>query len=195
MLPAASRRPSKPISRKVIKTTRALAWAGALACALPLVARADAPAAVVARAQSRAEGNDRAQAVALGEALLATQWPAQILKVRVDAALGHRVAGVVLSGVKFHEPLDEAAFLREVEAIVRRAFAQAPVEEVDLWTTVPLDAGKGAIVSGDLARPTARAVFTVTVRRPDLPRLDAVLRSGDVFWDETWRASLRGRAP
>jgi hypothetical protein len=167
----------------------------ALACALPLFAQAAVPASVTARAESRAEGNDRARAVALGEALLGTLWPAQILKIRIDAALGHRVAGIVLSGVKFHEPLDEAGFLREVQAIVTRAFARVPVEEVDLWTTVPLDAGKGAIVSGDLARPTARTVFSVTVRRPELPRLDALLHSGGVFWDEAWRASLRGRAP
>ncbi len=146
---------------------------------------------MTARAQSRAEGNDRAGAVALGEALLATIRPAQILKIRVDSALGRRVAGIVLSGVKFHEPLDERGFLAEVEEIVTLAFARAPVEEVDLWVTVPRDAGKGAIVSGDLAESTARNVFTVTVPRADLPRLGAILRSGDVFWDPAWRASLR----
>ncbi len=161
---------------------------------MSLAAWAAAPLDVIERAQSRAEGNDRAQAVALGEALLGTIWPAQILKVRVDAALGHRVAGIVLSGTKFHKPLDVAAFLHEVKEIVTLAFARAPVEEVDLWATVPLDAGKGAIVSGDLAQPTARNVFTVTVRRTDLPRLDALLRSDGVFWDASWRASLRGGA-
>ena len=144
------------------------------------------------RAQTRAEGNDRAQAVVLGEALLGTIWPAQILKVRVDSALGHRVAGIVLSGTKFHKALDTAGFLAEVKEIVTLAFAHAPVEEVDLWTTVPLDAGKGAIVSGDLAKPTSRNVFTVTVRREDLPRLDALLHQDGVFWDASWRESLKG---
>jgi len=146
---------------------------------------------VAARAVGRAEGNDRAQAIALGETLLGTIWPVQILKVRVDTALGHRVAGLVLSGVKFHTSLDEAAFLAEVKSLITLSFARAPVEEVDLWVVVPLDAGQGAIVSGDLAQPTSRTVFTVTVRRAELPRLDAILHSDDVFWDARWRASLR----
>lgn len=151
-----------------------------------------APAAdVVARARARAAGNDRAGAVALGEALLAVPWPAQVLKVRIDSALGHRVAGLVLSGVKFHSALDEAGFLREVAALVRRTFAAAPVEEVDLWVTVPLNAGTGAIVSGDLAVPTSRNVFSATVRRTDLPHLDAVLRSSGIYWDARWRGELR----
>lgn len=117
-----------------------------------------------------------------------------MLKVRVDDVLGHRVAGIVVSGVRFHTPLDEAGFLAEVRTLIATAFANAPVEEVDLWATVPLDAGAGAIVSGDLAQPTSRDVFTVTVRRSDLPRLAALLNSGDVFWDGTWRARLRSTA-
>jgi hypothetical protein len=127
----------------------------------------------------------------LGDFLLATLWPAQIVKIRVDAILGHRIGGIVLGGTKFHRKLDEAAFLGEVTALVRSAFAHAPLEEVDLWVTVPLNAGKGAIVSGDLAVPTSRIVFAVTVRRPDLPRLDAILHSNAVFWDAAWRADLR----
>jgi hypothetical protein len=149
------------------------------------------PADLAARAHDRAEGNDRAQAVELGTVLLATRWPAQVLKVRIDAALGHRVAGIVVSGTRFHEALDEAGFLREVQSLVTLTLAHAPVEEVDLWTTVPLDAGKGAVVSGDLAEPTSRTVFAVTVRRADLPRLAAILHSDAVFWDAAWRASLR----
>ena len=47
-----------------------------------------------------------------------------------------------------------------------RAFAAAPaVEEIDLWASVPIDVGKGVIVSGDLAKPTSRTVFSITVRR------------------------------
>lgn len=151
---------------------------------------------LAARAEGRAEGNDRAQAIALGERLLGTVWPAQVLKIRVDSAGGHRVAGLVVSGTRFHGRLDEAAFLREVRSLVAAAFANAQVEEVDLWTTVPVDAGFGAMVSGDRARPTSRNVFAVTVERSELPHLDALLRSPDVYWDRAWRAALRqGTAP
>lgn len=162
----------------------------ALLLALPLQARA-VSAYVAARAQGRAEGSDRARAVGLGDVLLATVWPAQVLKVRVDSVLGHHVAGLVLSGTRFHDRLDEAGFLREVQSLITLAFGHAPVEEVDLWATVPRDAGIGAIVSGDLAQPTSRNVFALTVRRADLPRLATILRSNEVFWDAAWRARLR----
>ena len=159
-------------------------------------ARAEAPSVVDLRAAGRAQGNDRAGAVALATALLAREWPAQVLKVRVDSIGSHHVAGLLISGVKFHTPLDEAGFLREVAAIVEQAFAASNVEEVDVWTVVPLDAGKGAIVSGDLAKPTSRTVFTVTVPRAERARIDAIVRDpADVFWDPTWRASLDTGAP
>lgn len=161
------------------------------ALSLPLQALGAAPADVAARAQARAEGNDRARAVVLGEALLETTWPAQVLKIRVDAVQGHRVAGITVSGTKFHGTLGVPGFLREVQQLVTTAFARAPVEEVDLWATIPVDAGKGAIVSGDLAQPTSRTVFSVTVRRADLPRLTALLHSDGVYWDASWLAELQ----
>ena len=50
--------------------------------------------------------------------------------------------------------------------LIARAFAAAPAaEEVDLWVTVPIAVGKGLVVSGDLAVPTTRTVFTLSVRR------------------------------
>lgn len=156
----------------------------------PLQASATAPTDVAARARSRAEGNDPAQAIALAKVLLATLWPAQVLKIRVDSILGHRVAGITLSGAKFHERLDAAGFLREVRSLIRTTLASAPVEEVDIWATVSLDAGKGAIVSGDLAQPTSRIVFSVTVRRADLLYLNEILHSDEVFWDADWRGRL-----
>ncbi len=173
----------------------ALALLGAFGVASG-TARATAPSVVALRAAGRAEGNDRAAAVALATALLAREWPAQVLKVRVDAIGGHRVAGLLISGVKFHAPLDEAGFLREVSAIVEQSFAASDVEEVDVWTVVPLDAGKGAIVSGDLAKPTSLTVYTVTIPRAQRARIDAIVRDpSEVFWDPAWRASLDTGTP
>jgi len=116
------------------------------------------------------------------------------LSVRVDGIGKHSVAGLALSGVKFHKPLTKSQFIDEVVALVGGSFASRGLEEVDLWCTVPLSVGKGAIVSGDLAIPTSRTVFAVTVRREEPRRsLFARLRTGgDVFWDPDWaRKALR----
>ncbi len=160
---------------------------------LALAALLDAAPHVVsgARVVQRATGSDRATAVAVAASLLAHPLPAQLLKVRCDRAGEHRVCGLVVSGVKFHRPLDRAAFLAEVHDLIAGAFAAAPIEEVDLWTTVPLDAGKGAVVSGDFARPTSATVFAVTVTRAELPRLGAILAgSHNVFWDTAFAREL-----
>jgi hypothetical protein len=144
-------------------------------------------------AQARAGGNRREEAVRLARALLAHRWPAQVLKVRVDGAGRHLVAGIVLSGVKFHAPLDDRAFLAEATSIVLRAFAASPVEEVDIWATVPISVGKGAVVAGDFAQPTTRLVFSATVRRSAAAGETRALAHGDVlFWDPAWRATLHG---
>jgi hypothetical protein len=179
----------KPLPRAVGGLMAALFL---LVFALPTPARA-VSAYVAARARARAEGNDRMRAIVLGEVLLATVWPAQVLKVRVDGAGGHRIAGLVLSGTNFHARLDEAGFLREVKALIALAFARAPIEEVDLWVTVPLDAGIGATVSGDMAQPTSHNVFAVTVRRSELPQLGMLLHSHDVFHDTGWWAKFRSQ--
>jgi len=143
------------------------------------------------RAMQRATGSDRPTAVTVAASLLAHPLPAQLLKVRCDRAGDHRVCGLVVSGVKFHRPLDRTAFLGEMHDLIAGAFAAAPIEEVDLWTTVPLDAGKGAVVSGDFARPTSATVFAVTVRRPELPQLAAILAgSHNVFWDPAFAREL-----
>jgi hypothetical protein len=146
-------------------------------------------------ASARAEGNRLADARRLGTVLLAHTWPAQVLKVRVDGTGTHEVAGLVISGVKFHGPLDERGFLAEIAALVQRSFAASRVEEADVWVTVPVSAGKGAIVSGDFAQPTSRIVFSATLRRADAPSGSAVLavlhRGRVVFWDPAWRAALR----
>jgi hypothetical protein len=156
----------------------------ALAALVPALAAA-------APADLRAFGNDRATALTVARALLAHPLAAQLTRVRCDRAGAHRVCGLVLSGVKFHRPLDRAGFVNEVRGLIRGAFAAAPIEEVDLWATVPLDAGHGAVVSGDFAQPTSATVFTITVRKADLAQLDARLASGrDVAWDPAFAASL-----
>jgi hypothetical protein len=147
------------------------------------------------RAAARAAGSDRPAAVRVAAALLARPLDAQLLKVRCDRAGTHTVCGLIVSGVKFHHPLDRAAFTAEVRALVLGAFAAAPVEEIDLWATVPLDAGRGAIVSGDLAKPTSATVFAITVTRAELGALDARLANGrDVFWDARFAGDLERRA-
>ena len=173
----------------------------AAACALFLSsgghARGASPTRADVDATARAEGNRKAAAIALGRALFVRTWPAQVLKVRVDGAGTHAVAGLVLSGVKFHGRLDEEGFLDEVAALVRQTFASSSVEEVDLWTTVPIAVGKGTVVAGDFAAPTTRTVFTVTVRRPDAGGgLAGRLRSSpQVYWAQDWRQSLERNAP
>ncbi|MBV8116609.1 MAG: hypothetical protein JOZ01_01455, partial [Candidatus Eremiobacteraeota bacterium] len=76
-------------------------------------------------------------------------------------------------------------------------FAAAPAtEEIDVWASVPIEVGKGVVVSGDLAKPTSRTVFSVSVRRGEKPseilaRADQTTGSG-VFWDEEWaRAAFK----
>lgn len=154
----------------------------------PVAALARTPATSMLDARARAVGNRRQLAVRIGERLFITTWPAQILSVRVDGIDGHSVAGLALSGVKFHQRLTKSQFIKEIVAIVEASFATCPLEEVDLWCSVPLSVGKGATVSGDLAIPTSRMVFAVTVRREEPARsLHARLQAGNnVFWDADW---------
>ncbi len=174
----------------------ALAAAAVVAGGRPGLARASGSAAEV-DAVARAAGNRRAAAVALGTVLFRIVRPAQVTKVRVDGAGRHDVAGLVLSGVKFHGPLDREKFTAEVIDLVRTTFAASGVEEVDAWATVPLPAGARVIVSGDMAQPTTRTVFAVSVRRPELATFAGRLRRGtDVYWNPAFAARLeRGAGP
>jgi hypothetical protein len=154
------------------------------------------PSDVALRAAARARGTDRATAITVGRALLANPLPAQLVQVRCERAGTHRICGLVVSGVKFKHPLNRQGFLAEVRGLVEGAFSHAAIEEVDVWTTVPLSAGKGAVVSGDAAVPTAATVFAVTVPRTALAQLDAQLASGrDVFWDPSFADSLAKGIP
>ena len=142
-------------------------------------------------AAERAEGNRPAQAVQIGKALLCSVWPAQVLKIRVDAAGNHTVAGLMISGVKFHRRLDPAAFTAEVVSLVRMTFAASPVEEVDVWATIPLPPFKQRPVGGEYLIPTDRFVYGAAVPRSELATFAARLARGDeVFWDPAWRRTL-----
>ena len=135
-------------------------------------------------------------AIGLGKRLLATIWPAQIVRVRVDGIGSHLVAALVLSAVKFHGRLDERGFDDEIVALVERSFAAQPLEEVDVWATVPLHVAPGLPVSGDYAQPTSKTVFAVTTTRSEAPLLRRRLFRGDgVYWDGAFRARLRRTRP
>jgi hypothetical protein len=149
-------------------------------------------------ARSRASGNRIDIAMAVGERLFTTTWPAQVLQVVANEMGPYIVLGMRVSGVKFHGTLTREAFDREIVDLVARAFASAPsAEEIDVWATVPLSVGKGLVVSGDLAKPTTRTVFTVSVRRSENPSaLASRLHSGEnVFLDEEWAHGAFAKAP
>jgi hypothetical protein len=156
---------------------------------LALVLLAASPSVADLDAHSRAGGNRPDIATSVGQQLFSTTWPAQVMQVLANQSGTHLVLGLRVSGVKFHAPLTHDRFDREVADLVARAFAAAPkAEEVDLWVTVPIDAGRGVVVSGDLAKPTTRTVFTISVAHG--VSVAAILRSGtNVFLDQEWAQS------
>ena len=142
------------MSRTLLAVVAALACARAAEAAPTApVERNGVPSVADLDAAARAAGNRPREAYRLGQTLFATVWPAQIMKVRVDGAGKHEIAGLVISGVKFHRALDAAAFADQVVRLVQETFAASPVEEVDVWTTVPLPidkiAAKRLVVSGE----------------------------------------------
>lgn len=156
----------------------------------PLAARAGD-----ARVDARSAGGDLVTARRIATVLLAHRLPAQLLKVRCERAGPHVDCGLIVSGVHFHRALDVRAWDAEISALIAGAFAAAPdAEEIDCWATVPLDAGKGAIVSGDAAVPTSATVFSITVPRAGRARVRSRLPDDPgVFWDPAFRASLSRR--
>ena len=140
-------------------------------------------------AHSRASGNRIDVATAVGRRIFTTTWPAQVLQVLANQNAGDLVLGLRLSGVKFHSALTRDAFYAEVVALVSRAFAAAPqAQEIDLWVSVPIVVGRDVVVSGDLAKPTTKTVYTVTVQRGESPeKLRARLHgAAGVFLDPAW---------
>lgn len=140
-------------------------------------------------ASSRAAGNRHDVALAVGEQIFRSAWPAQVFRVSANAIGKHVVVGLGVYGVKFHDPMTRAQFATQISELAQRAFTAAPeAEEVDIWTVVPIDVGKGVIVTGDLAKPTTRTVFTATVMRgsPDDLLPAHLLRGPKTYWDEEW---------
>jgi hypothetical protein len=169
---------------------RVLSFAALLLCVCVRSAQAYLP--IYLHPEARAAGNERPVAVRLARALLTQMWPASVEQVRVEGFGRHRVAGIVLSGVKFHQSIDAEGFLDEVSALVSKAFAAADVEEVDVWALVPIPVPKGAIVSGDLAVPTNRTVFACSVPRSRLLHLEKLLHDkSDVYWEESFISRLQ----
>ena len=144
-------------------------------------------------AARRAAGNRKPEAVRIGQAIYRTIWPVQIRKIRVDGVGTHLIAGLVLSGSKFHGSVTPAQLTDEVVAIVKQTFAASSVEEVDVWAIVPLPTYAHEVVAGDLAQPTSKTVFAVTVRRGEAATFEQRVRRDDgVFWEPDWRNSLQG---
>lgn len=167
---------------------RAIRLGVAFAAAAGLWLHAAAAPAADERAELRAAGGDRDTAVRVAQALLARPLALQLTRVRCERVGAERFCGLILSGVKFHRRVDTKAFDAEVQSLVREAFAAEPlIAEVDLWVTVPLSAGKGAIVSGDFAQPSSATVFATTVPRDRV--LHAATGPG-VFWDPAFRREI-----
>lgn len=138
-------------------------------------------------ARERIAGNDPQTAEAIAVALLARKFPEQILKVNVVTSKPTTVAGIVLSGVKFHAAVDRGRFERDVQQMVGTAFSVAPpVAEVDVWATVPIQVRSGAIVSGDYATPTAKTVFSAAVVRAARADQTNGWNLGVTYWDQQW---------
>lgn len=177
---AASPQQSEPTLPKAIKPCVAAVLTLLLMAAVPTTARLDA--------NDRAEGNRLPVAIKIGTVLFASNWPAQVLKVYAFGAGEHDVVGLRVSGVKFHTSLSREGFIDEVASLVIKSFAAAPIEEVDVSTVVPLNVGKGIVVAGDLAKPTSRTVFTITVRHGESEAgVRARMHSGrGVYWDQEW---------
>jgi hypothetical protein len=154
------------------------------------VAFARAPSVADLDAAARAVGNRRDIAQSIGRAIFRTQWPAEVNQVSANELDGHLIVGIRIWGVKFHRPMTRADFVNEIVSLAGDIFSAAPrAEEIDLWAAVPIDVRKDEIVSGDLARPTSRTVFSLTVLRSEsAPALHerAMQESEGVFWDSQW---------
>jgi hypothetical protein len=174
------------------RTSRALAVAAVIAIAPAVTDRAFASVPTVASldAAERASGNRLDIATRIGDRVFSSPLPAQVSQISANEFDGHLVLGIRLWGVKFHKPLTQREFVDQISWLVRTAFTIAPsAQEVDVWTSVPISVGKGAVVSGDLARPTSRVVFTLSIPRGSSDAV-AVARAagenGSAYWDEVW---------
>ena len=160
---------------------RVLAATGSSAIAAPALNMAE----VRDIAKDRIAGNAPDVAERVAVALLSAGYPEQILKVRTYKTEPAVVAGIMLSGVKFHAPVDRQTFAADAADMIYRAFAADPsVSEVDVWAVVPIAVPPHADVSGDLAVPTNRTVFSAAVLRGDFTRDEGSL--GKTYWEAGW---------
>ncbi len=170
--------------------TRTLCAAAFVVALLPGAAAAYAPSVADLDAAARSVGNRRDIAERIGEAVFGTRWSAQVTQISANLFDTHLIVGIRLWGVKFHRAITRDEFVGEVVTLAGRAFEAAPAtEEIDVWASVPIAVSKGEIVSGDLAKPTARTVFSLTIRRSegaDAVRQRATRRSDGAFWDPDW---------
>ncbi len=140
----------------------------------------------------RSFGGDVDTARRVASRLLARPLAAQLLRVRCERSGGHVDCGLIVSGTRFHRTLDLAGWNAEIAGLIDGAYAAVPaLDEVDCWATVPIDAGKGTVVSGDFAQPTTADVFSITIPRAARARVRSRLAAGTgVFWDPAFHASL-----
>jgi hypothetical protein len=157
------------------------------------VAPAYTPSVADLDAAARAVGNRRDIAMRIGETIFATRWPAEVSQVSANQLAGHLIVGLRVWGIKFHRPLTRDEFVGEIVALIAKAFAAAPgTEEIDVWASVPVNVVRGEVVSGDLAEPTSRTVFSLTVRRGEPPastKMRASRVNEGAFWNAQWAKS------
>lgn len=137
-------------------------------------------------ARRRIAGNEPQVAESVAVALLVRHFAEPIMKVYVLAIPQTAFGGIVLSGVKFHAPVNRRQFAADVREMAVTAFAAAPsLREVDIWSTVPIAVLAGEPVSGDLAVPTSKTVFSTAATR-QRARLQTTLVWGTTYWDPHW---------
>ncbi len=156
-------------------------------------AAAYAPSVAQLDAQARAAGNRIDLAERIGDAIFATPWSAEVSQISANSLADHLIVGIRVWGVKFHRPMTRDAFASEIAGLAQTTFAVVPsTEEIDLWASVPIAVTKGEIVNGDLAKPTSRTVFSITVPRGESSASTrARVRAGSdgVFYDSQWARS------
>jgi hypothetical protein len=154
------------------------------------VAFAHEPSIADLDAAARAAGNRPDIAQRIGRAIFRTRWPAEVNQVSANELDGHLIVGIRIWGVKFHRPMSRADFVDEIVSLTGDVSSAAPdAEEIDFWAAVPIDVAKNEVVSGDLARPTSRTVFSLTVLRSESGqalRVRAMEEGDSVFWDAQW---------
>jgi hypothetical protein len=154
-----------------------------------LPAFAASPSVAELDAAARASGNRPDIATQIGDRVFSSTLPAQVSQISANEFGGHLVLGIRMWGVKFHKPITQREFVGQVAWLVRTAFAIAPsAQEVDVWTSVPIDVTRDIVVSGDLARPTSRVVFTLSVPHTasDAATITRLAAGGAAFWDREW---------